>query len=333
MSLPAPDTEALTLAERVIHQPGVRAERLALTAAYRPRIRGQVTTQEFAKRALADEADTGAVFLVMDLEARVTRNRANLALLPISEREDRLRQGLGADGVQEIALVLVAVSALPQSSVAADGAAASIMAGGQQVAAKTLGMLAKDTELDLAIAEYVRIRRAACAVLVQKIAEHLVPVLPREIDVVQRDVELLADETRVLQVFGRRAIAVVVLPVGHVQCVHVGAGPPQQNRCDRRIDAAGQPEDYPSAGDLLEFCRGHRRRILMHSACQRRLFWWSTDPSLRPAPRDERNAVRAARCQVIPACPVRAPGPAGSPPFPRSTRRPGRNVRTRPCSG
>jgi hypothetical protein len=82
--------------------------------------------------------------------------------------------------------------------------------------------------------------------------EHAVAVFVGKSRGVQRDSEVFADPARVLQVGGRGAVAVFVLvPVAHEQRVHVVSGLSQQDRCDGRIDAAGQGK-YDARG-------GHRR--------------------------------------------------------------------------
>ena len=55
---------------------------------------------------------------------------------------------------------------------------AGVMAGGQQFPAQTFRVVAKHSELYLPVAQHVRVGRAAVAVLVEEILEHLVAVLP-----------------------------------------------------------------------------------------------------------------------------------------------------------
>ena len=58
--------------------------------------------------------------------------------------------------------------------------------------------------------------------------------------VVQRDIELLAGLPGILQIRSRRAVTVIVLPVGHVQGMHVSALLPQQQGGNGGVNAAGQ---------------------------------------------------------------------------------------------
>ena len=60
----------------------------------------------------------------------------------------------------------------------------------------------------------------------------------------QRDAELVADATRVLEVARRRAVGVVVVvPVAHEERVHVVTGVPEQDGGDGGIDAAGNARE------------------------------------------------------------------------------------------
>ena len=59
-----------------------------------------------------------------------------------------------------------------------------------------------------------------------------------KISVVQGNIELIADAPRILQILGRRAIAVVVLPVGHMQGMDVVAIIFQEQGSDCRVDTA-----------------------------------------------------------------------------------------------
>ncbi len=125
------------------------------------------------------------------------------------------------------------------------------MPGCEVVTTETFRVIPKDAELDFTIAKYVRVRCAACTILGEKIVEYLVAILFREVDVMQRNAQLLADVTSVLQVGSGGAIAVVVFPVRHVQRVHVGAGALQQYGSDGRVDAAGEAENHALVCDLL----------------------------------------------------------------------------------
>ena len=96
-------------------------------------------------------------------------------------------------------------------------------------------------ELDLAVAQHIGIRRATGTILGKEISEHTVAVLRGEVHRVQLDAELRGDPSRILEIFRRRAVALlVVVPVVHEQRLHVVAGPPQQQCRDGGIDATRQ---------------------------------------------------------------------------------------------
>ncbi len=76
----------------------------------------------------------------------------------------------------------------------------------------------------------------------RKCGEHLLAILAREVDAVQRQAELEADAARVLKVARVVAVA-VVLPVAHVQALDVVTRVAQQQRGDGGIDAARQGDD------------------------------------------------------------------------------------------
>ena len=103
--------------------------------------------------------------------------------------------------------------------------------------AEPLRVTAHHAELDLPVAEHVGIRGAAGAVLGEEVGEHLLAVLAREIDAMQRQAELEADAARILELACVVAVA-VVLPVAHVQALHGMTRVAQQQRDDGGIDAA-----------------------------------------------------------------------------------------------
>ncbi len=108
----------------------------------------------------------------------------------------------------------------------------------QILAAEPLRITAEHAKLDLTIAQHIRIRRTACPVFVEEILENPIAVFPRKIDVMQWYVQLLADLARVLQVLGGRAVAIVVLPVGHVQCKDIRSVLLEEYRGHGRIHPA-----------------------------------------------------------------------------------------------
>ncbi len=117
------------------------------------------------------------------------------------------------------------------------------MARGEPVGAEAQRVLVTDAELDFAIAGDVRIGRAAGRKFVEEMLEDAVPVLRRERHGVQRDAEIVADATRILQVGRCRAVTVLVfVPVAHEERVHVVPRALQQHGGDGGIDTAGERE-------------------------------------------------------------------------------------------
>jgi hypothetical protein len=93
-------------------------------------------------------------------------------------------------------------------------------------------------EKHLAITEHVGVGRSSGAVFLEEILEHLIAILPGEVSVVQRNIELFAHAASVLEVLGGGAIAIIVLPVGHVQGMDVVAFIFQEQGGNGRIHAA-----------------------------------------------------------------------------------------------
>src|SRR3546814_14313077 len=78
--------------------------------------------------------------------------------------------------------------------------------------------LAKRRELHFPIAQHVRVRRLAGRVVGQKTCEYALTVFAREVDAMQRNIELVADRARILEIVGRCAVALFVFgPVDHEQ--------------------------------------------------------------------------------------------------------------------
>ena len=120
-------------------------------------------------------------------------------------------------------MILVRIEALEQFGAPVDVAAAHIVAGGNQVGAEHQGVIEKGFELDFAIAEDVRVRRASGFVLGQKVLEDVIPVLSGKVGGVQLDADAVAHGLGIGQVVHCRAVirAVVFLPVLHEQTFHL----------------------------------------------------------------------------------------------------------------
>ncbi len=172
----------------------------------------------------------------MDRQAALAGECAHLRLAEPADREIATGEFRGRDHVQEIALVLARVDTAQQVSAGAD---ARVMAGRKSLGSKAARIVEAQAELDLAVAQHVRIRRAPGAQLREKVREDTLTVFRREADAMQRDAELGAARARILKVGGGRAVALaVVFPVRHEQALDLVAGIREQRCRDRGIDAA-----------------------------------------------------------------------------------------------
>jgi hypothetical protein len=148
--------------------------------------------------------------------------------------------------VQEIALVLVAVLRAQQSPPAVDLRDAGVMSGGDALGAEVRGGGEEMLELDLAIAQHVRVRCTPGGVLGEEMREHPVPVFAGEIPEVDRQSQAPADRHRIATVVLCPAVAAAVVgPVLHEESGERFAGVAQQQRRDGGIDAARHPHDGP----------------------------------------------------------------------------------------
>jgi hypothetical protein len=246
-ALQAADAQSLALADGVIHQALMLPEQaIGIEIADVARRDRQIALQEFAERPLADEADAGRILLRGVRQAGIDRYAAHLALGQMTNRKQRARQLRLVQPVEEVALVLGAVLSLEQFEAAVEFAHLRIVAGGDAPGTESDGVIEEGAELDFRIAQHVRIGRAPGLVLAQEAREHALLVLGREID----DFEVHADDVcrrhRVDQVLPGRTVfvGVVVFPVLHEQADDLVAGPLEQQRRHRRIDAAGHAHHH-----------------------------------------------------------------------------------------
>jgi hypothetical protein len=117
------------------------------------------------------------------------------------------------------------------------------MTRSDQVAPETGGVFSKYPELDFPVTQHIRVRRSTGLVRLEEVAEHALAIFPREVDVMQRNLELFADPASVLQIAGGGTVACIVFPVRHVQGMHVRALLLEQQGGNGGVDAAGQAED------------------------------------------------------------------------------------------
>src|SRR6185437_14589985 len=243
------DLQAAALAEGVEGQSLVGTEGLAVNGLDGARALGEEAGQELAEWALADEADAGAVGLVEHRQARPAGALAHARLVERAERHQRVRELRARYGVEEIALVLGGVRGLEQARSIGGGGEARVVSGREVGGAEPARPLECHAELDLAVAEHVGVRGASGAMFAQEMLEHPLPVFAGETGTVQRDGELSGHGARVLEVLGGGAVAVVVLvPVAEEQSLRVPARLAQQQRGDRGVDAAGEPDEHAGRG-------------------------------------------------------------------------------------
>ncbi len=143
--------------------------------------------------------------------------------------------------MQEVALVLGVVQRLQQFEAAMPALPhARIVAGGDALGAERHRMVEEGLELDLGIAQHVRVRRAAGRIFPQEIGEHAVLVLGGEVDRLDVDADQVGHRDHVEPILARRAVfaVVVVLPVLHEQADHLVALLLQQPGRDRRVHPA-----------------------------------------------------------------------------------------------
>src|SRR5512134_356206 len=100
------DPEPLPLAERVVRESIMMADRLTGQSYDGPRRARQIPGEKIAKRPFADEAYAGRVLLRPRRNALLPRKRAHIALVHFAERKERRRELLLRELMKEVRLVL-----------------------------------------------------------------------------------------------------------------------------------------------------------------------------------------------------------------------------------
>src|SRR6266508_143005 len=106
-------------------------------------------------------------------------------------------------------------------------------------------MIEEGIELDLAVAQDIRVRCAAGLIVVQEIGKHALAVFAGEVHRLDLDTDHVGDRGGVDQVLPRRAVlvGVVVLPVLHEDADDLVTLALEEPRRNRRVHAAGQADD------------------------------------------------------------------------------------------
>ena len=177
---------------------------------------------------------------------------ADLGLGEVADGEAGVADLLLAQEGEKVRLVLVLVRPLEQGEGAGFRETPRVVAGGDRRKAVLLRPGQEQAELDLPVAEDVRIRGEAAGIAVEQALDDQLPVFPHQVDHLELDPDLLGDPPGVGDVLLPGAAAddvVLVDPVLHVRPRDVASLLLQEQRRDGAVDSAGHgDEDLFSAG-------------------------------------------------------------------------------------
>ena len=217
--LDAADAQTRTLAQRIEGQAHMLAQLAVAVVQDETRLLADIAVQKVAERALSDEADARRVLLPGVGQADLFGNATHLGLVQLAHGEHGLGQLGLVQAVQEIALILAVIQALEQLEQLGGRilAHACIVAGGDLFCSQAHGVVQKSLELDLRIAQHVRIGRATGLVLAQELGKHAVLVVCGKVHMLDLDADHVGHGRRIDKVDIRRAVlaVVVIFPVLH----------------------------------------------------------------------------------------------------------------------
>ena len=173
-------------------------------------------------------------------------------LRELGEREAKPRQRPGAQAGEHVGLVLGRVRGRGQQRALAVVREPRVVAGGERIAAETLGERQHRVDPQLAVADHARVRRLPCPVAVDEGADHSGAEVALEVERQVRDPEPVRQPPGA-EHGGRRAAALrlVGAPVGPQLQRHRDHLRPAialaQGR-DRRVDSAAERDQHPLAG-------------------------------------------------------------------------------------
>ena len=233
--------ESLALPDGVEHQTRMFAQSLAVPGHDGAGPGRQVAGEKFPEPALPDETDAGTVRLGMVRQTCFVGDTAHGTLLEPAQGKQRLTQRRRRHALQEIGLILALVGGSEQS---AGSIRAGVVARRHKVGPETPGVAREFAELDLPIAEHVRVGRPAGVTLRKQIGEDPLAIFAGEVHVMQGDTELAGYGPGVLQIARGVAVAVFVLfPVRHEEPMDVVATPDKQQSGHRGVDASRHADD------------------------------------------------------------------------------------------
>ena len=217
---PAADSQAPALAQGIIHQPVMPPDHLAVRGHHVPGLGRQVVREELFKIPLPDEADPGGILLMADRKPPGLRQGAHLRLGHAAHRKHGFQQLLPVHHIEKIALILIGIRPAKQAALPVRP---HEMARRHLFRAQAHGKIQEGPELDLPVAQHVRVRRPPRPVFLQEIGKNPVPVFPGKIHAVIGNADDVADVPHIPPVVLRGADAVFILlfPVFHKDADHV----------------------------------------------------------------------------------------------------------------
>ena len=147
--------------------------------------------------------------------------------------------------MEEVALVLSRIDAPEKLRHAVLTPDARIVARGDPVCAHAHGVVEKRPELDLGIAENVRIRGAAGRIFAKEVGENAFLIFAREIDGLDVNADHVGHSRSINEVLTRGAVfaVVIILPVFHEETDDFVALFLEEPGADGGIHASGEADD------------------------------------------------------------------------------------------
>ena len=204
--------------------------------------------EECRKIHLPDEAYSLRIFFVGRRKIGLAGKLSDFRFCKVPDREKSFTELLLSELAEEIALIFVRIHTLQNPPLrltvnlnlltvsVQQRSTAAIVPGRHHVGPKFLGGLEKSVELDLPVAQHVRIRGAAGGIFIEHIVHHSLAVLFGKVDEIERNPDLSRYHLRHEAVLLPLAVAmkrrVRVMPILHEHREHIIALPLQQQSGD-----------------------------------------------------------------------------------------------------